>query len=711
MARKDFTHNPSPLELPCGTEEIVIRQSTRQVKSPHIVDLSSLFGTSNEDSVSAAQARSVRNHPRVIARVSHILAWLLLCGGLLAVPLFSIWAYKEIAEKKGEVLGVAIRAVEELEQAKPKLENFELEGAYTHFKNAYELFSQLQATVGIGNSMLKTISPLIPRGKSYYYASRTGLLVSNIGEVLSDVSAVKGAEQSKTSELKILYSKLKEARPLLREAFLAIEQVKEEDFDEAQRSNIRSLREYLIGSNQLIDPTIETVEKLIALLGEEKTVRYLFLFQNTGEMRPTGGFAGSLALVDVYKGEITKVIQPKGGSYDLHYGMFKVIRAPAPFRVLNPRWEIQDCNWFPDFRFSAQKCAWFLEDAFGTSVDGVIALNVDTVSDFLRIVGPISVSKYDVTIDADNFIPTTQIIVDSSKNTKEPKRFLADVFPLLVDRIVAYTQNEKGVFGVVRLLENALEKKDIMMYSFDPEIQTWLEERNWAGAIRERDGDRAEVERAGFRSESKSDYIFVNTATVNGGKSDFGIKETVYYVINQGAEGYLTATVEITRQHTVERLPKDAAVSQRERDFNALIAQPNVSYIRVYSPMGSKLISVEGDIFDPTPLRGEKADLHDGGQEDAMLSRVEQDPLIHEDSGTRISREFGKTVFGNYLEVLPGNFGRLVFTYQLPLKNESLNTYRLATQKQSGKIDRLIVRYQDVVLYDGLLDKDLFITR
>ena len=711
MARKDFTHNPSPLELPCGTEEIVIRQSTRQVKSPHIVDLSSLFGTSNEDSVSAAQARSVRNHPRVIARVSHILAWLLLCGGLLAVPLFSIWAYKEIAEKKGEVLGVAIRAVEELEQAKPKLENFELEGAYTHFKNAYELFSQLQATVGIGNSMLKTISPLIPRGKSYYYASRTGLLVSNIGEVLSDVSAVKGAEQSKTSELKILYSKLKEARPLLREAFLAIEQVKEEDFDEAQRSNIRSLREYLIGSNQLIDPTIETVEKLIALLGEEKTVRYLFLFQNTGEMRPTGGFAGSLALVDVYKGEITKVIQPKGGSYDLHYGMFKVIRAPAPFRVLNPRWEIQDCNWFPDFRFSAQKCAWFLEDAFGTSVDGVIALNVDTVSDFLRIVGPISVSKYDVTIDADNFIPTTQIIVDSSKNTKEPKRFLADVFPLLVDRIVAYTQNEKGVFGVVRLLENALEKKDIMMYSFDPEIQTWLEERNWAGAIRERDGDRAEVERAGFRSESKSDYIFVNTATVNGGKSDFGIKETVYYVINQGAEGYLTATVEITRQHTVERLPKDAAVSQRERDFNALIAQPNVSYIRVYSPMGSKLISVEGDIFDPTPLRGKKADLRDGGQEDAMLSRVEQDPLIHEDSGTRISREFGKTVFGNYLEVLPGNFGRLVFTYQLPLKNESLNTYRLATQKQSGKIDRLIVRYQDVVLYDGLLDKDLFITR
>src|SRR3990167_5939557 len=268
MVRKDFTHNSSPLEPPCGTEEIVIRQSTRQVKSPHIVDLSSLFGTSNEDSVSATQARSVRNHPRVIARVSHILAWLLLCGGLLAVPFFSIWAYKEIAEKKGEVLGVAIRAVEELEQAKPKLENFELEGAYTHFKNAYELFSQLQATVGIGNSMLKTISPLIPRGKSYYYASRTGLLVSNIGEVLSDVSAVKGAEQSKTSELKILYSKLKEARPLLREAFLAIEQVKEEDFDEAQRSNIRSLREYLIGSNQLIDPTIETVEKLIALLGE-----------------------------------------------------------------------------------------------------------------------------------------------------------------------------------------------------------------------------------------------------------------------------------------------------------------------------------------------------------------------------------------------------------------------------------------------------------
>jgi hypothetical protein len=130
----------------------------------------------------------------------------------------------------------------------------------------------------------------------------------------------------------------------------------------------------------------------------------------------------------------------------------------------------------------------------------------------------------------------------------------------------------------------------------------------------------------------------------------------------------------------------------------------------VYSPLGSKLISVEGDIFDPSPLREKKADFTDMGEEDEMLSRVEQNPLIHEASGTRISEEFRKTVFGNYLEVLPGNFGRLVFTYQLPLKNESLNTYRLTAQKQSGKTDRLIVRYQDAVLFDGLLDKDTVIT-
>jgi hypothetical protein len=615
------------------------------------------------------------------------------------VPFFSIWAYKVIAVKKGEVLGVAVRAVDELEQAKPKLESFELEGAHTHFKNAYELFSQLQTTEWIGENIVKTISPLIPRGKSYYYASKTGLLVSNIGEVMSDVSAVKGSGQSKISELKMLYSKLKEVRPLLREAVLAIEQVNEEDFDEAQRSDMRSLREYLIEFDQRIDPGIETVEKIISLLGDEKTERYLFLFQNSGEMRPTGGFAGSLALVDVYKGEIAKVIQPKGGSYDLHYGMFKAIRAPSPFRVLNPRWEIQDCNWFPDFRFSAQKCAWFLEESFGTSVDGVIALNVGTVSDLLRIIGPISIPEYEVTIDADNFIPTTQVIVDSSKNTKEPKQFLADIFPLLVERIASYTQNNKGVFDLASLLENALQKKDIMMYSYDAEIQKWLEERNWAGAIPEGDANLAK----------DSDYILVNSATVNGGKSDFAIKETVYYSLTEGADGYLRATAEITRQHTVERLTKDAAVSEKERYFNALIALPNVSYIRVYSPMGSKLISVEGDIFDPSLLREKKADFTDMGEEDEMLSRVEQNPLIHEASGTRISEEFGKTVFGNYLEVLPGNFGRLVFTYQLPLKNESARAYRLTAQKQSGKTDRLIVRYQDAVLFDGLLDTDTVI--
>lgn len=66
--------------------------------------------------------------------------------------------------------------------------------------------------------------------------------------------------------------------------------------------------------------SLEQVDELLdfsyKVLGGDKQQRYLLVFQNSDELRPTGGFMGSLSIVDVYQGKILNSETPTGGPYD-----------------------------------------------------------------------------------------------------------------------------------------------------------------------------------------------------------------------------------------------------------------------------------------------------------------------------------------------------------------------------------------------------------
>lgn len=636
----------------------------------------------------------------------HLFAVVFIFGSVIGLPLFSLWVYKSISVKRAKVLGAAVAGVSELKQAEPKIKQFDIASAHSNFKNAYAHFRGLRESLQGWNTVIKVIAPFVPKGRSYYHLSQTGFFISEIGTLLFDPILLEKAGEPPTDRLRQVLDRLQAARPLFNKARESLRQVNTLDIDEQYREDIRKLRAGLDNLGEIVDPAQETVENLIDFLGGARVKRYLLLFENAGELRPTGGFIGSLALVDIYKGEIKKIIQPGGGSYDLHYGMTQILRSPTPLHALNPRFEIQDCNWFPDFRFSAEKCAWFVETAFSTSVDGVVAITSPIVADFLGIVGAVSVPQYNVTIDANNFIPFTQVTVERARNTKNPKQLLAELFPLLIERAIVYMKSEQGTFEVVNFFIDALEKKDILLYSFDEKTEEWLTRNNWAGVIEKNE----EAETTGGVI---TDYLHVNTATLNGGKSDFSIKQAINHTVRADDDGHVFATVEVTREHTGERLALDAKVSDIERDFNYLTAQPNVSYIRLYVPFGSQLLSVTGDLFDARQLIESKKYLLEGTVEDPLVQSVEQYPVLHEGSGTRITQEFGMTVFGNFLKVDPGTFGRLIFTYRLPIvatrgdASPPVNAYKLTVQKQSGIQSRLMVDYQGMRIYDGVLSRDI----
>jgi hypothetical protein len=140
-------------------------------------------------------------------------------------------------------------------------------------------------------------------------------------------------------------------------------------------------------------------------------------------------------------------------------------------------------------------------------------------------------------------------------------------------------------------------------------------------------------------------------------------------------------------------------------DFNYLTTLPNLSYLRIYTSFGSQLLDVSGDIFDADYLF-KKTDALEL-KEDEFLTQIVQNPMVREDlADTRISEEFGKTVFGSYVKLEPEEEKRVIFKYKLPFNVKS-GEYQLTVQKQPGIENQLNVRLNGEKLYEGKLEKDL----
>ena len=153
----------------------------------------------------------------------------------------------------------------------------------------------------------------------------------------------------------------------------------------------------------------EVTDALLGIFGHERPQKYLLLFQNNDELRATGGFPGSMAVLKMDQGRMEELEIPGGGIYDIAGQVSERVVAPQPMHLVNPHWNIQDANWHPNFPDSAKRILAFYENGGGESLDGVIALTPNLVENLLKITGPMELgAPYNVTITAENVVAFTQ---------------------------------------------------------------------------------------------------------------------------------------------------------------------------------------------------------------------------------------------------------------------------------------------------------------
>ncbi|MFZ2187911.1 MAG: DUF4012 domain-containing protein [Candidatus Moraniibacteriota bacterium] len=600
---------------------------------------------------------------------------LLLIGVAVSVVGAGILLLVEVAQEvRNTTVAEGERGYQDLALAVGNLQAERFGEAVSQFDDASQAFAHGTESLSAWGGSLLDVTRFVPglsqiaSGKSALEAGKhfavAGTVLANIAADLAS-SKEAYAQGEKISLLDFLArtrAPLRAAVGELEAGNQALENVNIAHIPSDQREKFLLVRKSLptlIGLIKNFDQHQTLFEELLGGNGPRK---YLFLFQNNQEMRATGGFIGSYALMDVNNGAVRRFFVD--GIFNPDGQLRENIVPPKAIQKVSAAWSLHDSNWFPDFPVSAEKAIFFYEKTGGPTVDGVITLTPTVMQKLLAVTGPIPLPQYGLVVDSDNFIPVIQEQVETNydKEENQPKKILADLTALLMEKAFAL-QDKTALYRVANALVEGLNEKQMLLYMRHPATEKLIDDAGWSGRV----------------LPAFKDYLSVIHTNINGYKTDGVIDEAIKHTAEISADGSIIDTVAITRTHRGGHTQYDW--------WNRV----NADYLRVYVPEGSMLLSAKGATweFPAAPLDYQAL----GFRSDADVDREEHSLVIDEKSGTRVYRDAGKTVFGAWVYVSPQESVMVEYRYSLPFKIDmdqirrgETDSYAVLYQKQSGSL-------------------------
>ena len=591
---------------------------------------------------------------------------------IFVLPIKAFTYYGAIVETKKRIVAAGLAGLEHFEEGGGAIARADFAAASAAFENASVNFETAKNILGqAGGNAGRILSALPYAGRFYSFGRDLALLGENLSLAGLDLSRGIAALTSGYNWLSRLDSfggYLSAAIPRLAVAENLLGSLRANLEPPLTLDKWELLNEAVVSAKSGLAKARDASGFLTELLGKDAKKRYLLVFQNSNELRPTGGFMGSFAFLDIRAGEIKNLEIPGGGTYDLQGQLRELRLPPEPMRLIASSWQLRDANWWPDFPASAKKIMWFYEKSGGSSLDGVIAINSTLAARLLNLTGPIPMPEYGKLVTAENFIDELQQYVEVEYDKKEnrPKQIIADLAPKLIERLRNMTADDLP--AVLDLLSGAVSAKDIQMYFADEKMEKAASGLGIAGAI--------------MPCGEGTDYLAVVNTNIAGQKTDGVIREIIDETIDVSPEGTIDKTLKITRVHDGVRGASFSGVR-------------NVNYLRVYVPEGSILLSAEG--FTAPSAELFKAP-ETGAKDDEDLAAIQTEYFIDPTTGTYVGGEFGKTVFGNWVMVDPGNSVTETFRYRLPFKFAP-ETEKDLLQKIYDKVGRTtrLVSYGEIV--------------
>lgn len=409
------------------------------------------------------------------------------------------------------------------------------------------------------------------------------------------------------------------------------------------------------------------IKVLPTLLGEKEDKKYLILFQNDKELRPTGGFITAYAIFKIDKGQIS--VDTSDDIYSLDASIPK---PPAPRIIADylPKvytFNLRDSNLSPDYVESMKTFkSMYDQSPQAQNIDGIIAIDTYVLTSTIKIL--------DDQVQAGGLTFTTkpddrcggcpQVIYQLEDNISRPVNYIKTDRKGLLGQLLqaimskALSSSPKLYWGPLFQAAIAETNQKHVLFSLnDKDAQSGIESLKAAGRIQD--------------FTDKGDYLHINDTNFGGAKSNLFITQTVENNYKVDGDGSIIKTLTIKYKN-----PQPPSDCNLERGALCLNAE-NRDLVRIYVPKGSELI-----------------------REDSKGSQVK---LTTYD-------ELGKTVIEGFLTIRPLGSATYTVSYRLPFKVSRGSPLPVLIQKQpgtDGNAYTTVVNGRTVDTFNLYADKEL----
>lgn len=216
-------------------------------------------------------------------------------------------------------------------------------------------------------------------------------------------------------------------------------------------------------------PHMQAIHEIASHMGVG-THRYLVIFQNSDELRATGGFTGSYAVISIVDGVVQPIVIED--IYDADGQFTGKIPAPngvAQYLSSDNGLRLPDANWDPHFPTSAKQILQFFALGERDNFEGVIALTDTYFEDLLAVIGPIWLPDYQLTVTPENLTSVLRTDRDDFFAGSIQKKHLLGQFQNQV--VIALSQNENAFLQLMTITTKHMNQKNILAYSSHEELQ------------------------------------------------------------------------------------------------------------------------------------------------------------------------------------------------------------------------------------------------
>jgi hypothetical protein len=350
-------------------------------------------------------------------------------------------------------------------------------------------------------------------------------------------------------------------------------------------SNIRSTQSKDQSTD--VDAAVDADSKKSQTRGGRK--KYLVLFQNDNELRPTGGFLTAYSVIFVEDGVVTP--EKSDDIYELDKRFNERIPIPEALgRYLTTEryFNLRDMNISPDFKTSMDLFFKNYQLVRGEpdNIDGIIAIDTHVLTRLLETVGPVDLPGYgtfsaqnDPRCDCPQIIyALSEIITRPTPYLREDRKgILAPLMQALLTKI--YQSPRTFMADLFEIGLESIEGRHVQAYFLNEDHQLAAERINAAGQLKSK--------------TPKGDFLAIINANLGGAKSNLFVTYSVKQTVDGPVDGSITKNVEITYRN-----PRRADNCNLEAGLLCLNSTLR-DWTRIYLPEGSKLISAKGFTAEP----------------------------------------------------------------------------------------------------------------